>query len=163
MEYRGLLIALGVLNVGWLLWAIPRLRRCIPSAIAAQVGTYLWLGLAALVVWILLMARPGTTSIHHGSYATVILLMAGLAILISCLPARFPLALVSLQVMLFSLCWVLFPVPPQGTPQPGMFAAAALAFLSIAGLLALLAYLDGEEELPSEVESGNSLALASSE
>jgi hypothetical protein len=109
------------------------------------------------------MALPGSTMIHHGSYATVMLLLAGLALLVSYLPARFVLGLLTVQAVLFSLCWVFFPLPRDGSLDAGMVVECILAFLSIAGLLTWLAYLDRETKPSPQTESVGTLSPATSE
>jgi hypothetical protein len=138
-EFHGLLLAGGVLNVGWLILAIPRLRgRLLPATALQRVGLYLGVGLAGLLIWVLLLVLPGSTVLHQGSYATVLLLFVGLAMILSSLSGRLVLGLLLSQGMLFSLCWVFFPLQAGESLSAAMAGGCVQAFLAVAGVLCRL-------------------------
>jgi hypothetical protein len=105
-EYYNLLKTLGVLNVGWLVLAVPWLRRQ-PDPSLAEARTLLALALAGLAVWILLMFGPGATMIYQGAFATVIMLFVALATAVATLPRRAIVALFVLHVLDLIVIWLI--------------------------------------------------------
>lgn len=68
--------------------------------------TLLWVGLLTMVIWILLMFLPGSTVVHQGSYATMVLLFILFGKKVADLPSPVFTALIGLQVLLFYLAWL---------------------------------------------------------
>jgi hypothetical protein len=109
---------LGVLNVGWLV-ALASLRRS--HELDPTLGmTVPALGLAGVLVWVLLMFGPGTTVIHQGSHATVLLLFAALAAWLTTLPTWLASLLLLLQGAVFTVGWLLTS-PANGYGPPNLF------------------------------------------
>ena len=59
-----------------------------------------------VVAWILILFGPGTTTIHQGSYAIMILLFACLGAVVSMFPRPLLRLLVSLNVGYFIVVWL---------------------------------------------------------
>ena len=132
---------LGFLNLGLLLrlgkrWlrppapARPELRLADRCLVAALVSTG---------VWCLIMFNPGSTIIHQGSLATILLLFLALGIYLASLSSRLAWVVSAIQTLaifpIFVFGQLLFGNPRgtlmEGTLDPGF---AAVALLSLAGL-----------------------------
>jgi hypothetical protein len=120
--------ALGILNFGWVglacalcgwLWSAG------PVALRS-VGAILVLGAVGLLVWVVLMFGPGTTLIHQGSYATMLLLFTGLAMAVATLPRWLWAVLFAAHLLSFALVWLPCPPGPLNGPILGVAAAATL-------------------------------------
>jgi hypothetical protein len=99
--------SLGVLNLSWIILPI--------LFITNRPGNKLWLqpvlislgvALTSVLVWMLLIFGPGTTSIHTGSYGTMTLLFVGLASVLSLLPNALVLGLLIFQMVYFFVPWI---------------------------------------------------------
>jgi hypothetical protein len=92
--------------------------------------------LASVSVWVLLMFGPGTTVVHQGSYASVVLLFLSLAAWLSALPGRLPFIALGAQGILFSVTWLLTsPANNYGLANPFLIGSAVASF----GILSWLA------------------------
>ncbi|MCA9334361.1 hypothetical protein KC963_04910, partial [Candidatus Saccharibacteria bacterium] len=60
-----------------------------------------------VVLWVLAMFVPGSTVIHQGSYASVLLLLVLLGKKLALLPDYLFVGFVALQVGLFALAWLI--------------------------------------------------------
>jgi hypothetical protein len=117
-DFSCLFWTLGVLNVGWLAaLASPRRVHGLDPTLGFTVPA---LGLASVLVWVLLMFGPGTTVIHQGSYATVLLLFAALAAWLTTLPTWLMSLLLLLQGTVFAVGWLLTS-PANGYGPPNLF------------------------------------------
>jgi hypothetical protein len=106
-EFRYLLIALGLFNLGWLALLTRRGRRRVASSVdAGRLRLMFAIAGAALLIWVLLMFGPGTTLLHQGSYATVLLLFVACGALLTTLPAWLVRTAVAVQVAYGVLVWV---------------------------------------------------------
>ncbi len=108
--------------------------------------------LISLLFWVLVMFGPGTTIIHQGSYATMLLLFTGLALLISGLPRFLVYFLLTLHITLFVVIWaVTLPSIASATlapiPKLGM---AVLAIATLMGIIKTLHRLSQQELTPVE-------------
>jgi len=121
-DFFTVLNALGFLNVGWLFLPFAKRYRTFVTVCLAGAGL-------AIFCWTLAMFGPATTVIHQGSYATQLLLTAGLvAALAACGTSVLSL---SIAVMLIRLLWVYFFGPSQ---DAGDHDISSLPNLSAAGL-----------------------------
>jgi hypothetical protein len=105
-EYYNLLKALGVLNVGWLVLAASWFRRRLAVALG-EARRVMGIALLAVLIWVVLMFGPGTTWIYQGSFATVLLLFAGLAAAVSQLPGKVTAALLAIHVLDLIIVWLI--------------------------------------------------------
>jgi hypothetical protein len=133
-EFLSLFWSLGLLNLGWLVAVVamrrPALRLDPTLGFAVPA-----LGLAAVLVWVVLMFGPGGTVVHQGSYATSLLLMAALAAWLTALPPRLAYVLLALQGAAFAAVWVLTsPANGYGPPNVFMAPVAVLFFVALAAV-----------------------------
>jgi hypothetical protein len=127
-EFLCLFWAPGFLNIGWLWAALTAWRRPAPLNPILGIAALL-LGLASALAWVLLMFGPGSTVIHQGSYATLLLLFASLAAWLTTLPGWLPYAILIGQGLLFSVVWLFTsPANDVGLVNPFM-VVSALVFL----------------------------------
>lgn len=111
-EFFNVFKSISFLNVAWLIVFIKIFTKQFFSGREGRaVKIILGLSLVSLIFWILAMFGPGTTVIHQGSYATMILLFAGLGIVVSSLPGWLTYSFLLIQIFAFSLTWVLTPTP----------------------------------------------------
>jgi hypothetical protein len=105
-EFMCLFWSPGLLNLGWpvALAAAWRRRPALDPGLGYVVPA---LVLAGALAWIVLMFGPGSTVIHQGSYATVLLLLAALAAWLTTLPPRVAYVILFLQGTLFACGWLL--------------------------------------------------------
>jgi hypothetical protein len=95
------------------------------------------------------MFGPATTVIHHGSYATMILLFTGLAALITRLPAFLSYFLLAFQIVVFAVTWILTtPLTPPNSliVAPNIFVILLIVATSVS-LAKVLARLSQEQLL----------------
>jgi hypothetical protein len=127
--------SLGVLNVGFLCRYLAK-----PSAARPFADQCMWIGAGAIVVWILAIFPPGSTVIHNGSLANVLILFVPLVIYIVEAGPRFICSLLAVQALIvfplvaFAKPWV-EAVPGalvDGPVDPGMALVGLLAISSIA-------------------------------
>lgn len=131
-EFHNLFFGLGSLNLGWLIICAGKLNP------RARELVHVLLGLAGLnlLLWLVLMFGPGTTVLHHGSYACILLFAAALAASVTSVRITYTRLILALQVTDLALVWLLTsPAHAFGLPNPGMIVAAlgcALSFLGLA-------------------------------
>jgi hypothetical protein len=90
------------------------------------------LALASVAAWVLLMFGPGSTMVHQGSYATVLLLFAPLAAWLTTLPGWLPSTLLTVQGVFFAAGWlVTSPANQFGVPNALMIPWAAFFFVAL--------------------------------
>lgn len=110
IEFRYLINALGVLNVGWFVWLFIYFRSIIGIRRQPQYIRTLKLifhvSLTAVFIWVMLMYIPGSTIIHQGSYATMILIFCFLAIIVSSFPRFLLIFIIVLHITDFFCTWV---------------------------------------------------------
>jgi len=102
-EFFHLFNALGILNIGWVILLLSFILR---RKIQRSILLIMEIVVISLVTWILLMFGPSTTIIHSGSYATVMLVFFGLAILITDLPFPIVFPILSIHTLIFSFSWI---------------------------------------------------------
>lgn len=129
--------ALGPLNLAWPVLAagLVRSRRLWRRRHWRGAVAVLGLGVVAVVFWALAMFGPGTTQVHHGSYATMILLWVGLAGVAASESRPAAVALAAVSVAWFGAVWA-FDMPVSDRPLG--LADAALAVVAGAAVLAVL-------------------------
>ena len=130
---------LGVLNVGWLVLLITLFRRN-PSQVTQRAHGLMVIAAFSLVFWVLVMFGPSTTTIHQGSYATMMLLFTSLGSLLTQLPQWLCYALLTLQILLFTFDWIVtasigFGGQVMMAPNPWMLVVMMLSWASVAVLL----------------------------
>ncbi len=94
------------------------------------------------IFWSLLMLGPATTSLHAGSYATVVASFAAGILGLWTVSRWLALVITLAQVALFSYIHFFLLVPPKGNLQPGM---TELSVLGIVGTLYLLRRVCGQK------------------
>ncbi len=140
-EYFYVFRGLGILNVGWLVYLWLLLKR--PAAFkdfTHRIGTILGVILVSLLFWIGVMFGPAATTIHLGSYATMILLFASLAALVTPLPRLLIYALLAFQIVRFIIDWVVLTAVSSDTilmvvPNTWLFGLAILSTVATTYLL----------------------------
>jgi hypothetical protein len=106
-EFRYLSLSLGVFTLGLFGLLSRNVRRRVREAADGPRLRFVFiLTGSSLLLWILLMYGPATTHLHQGSYATMLLLFAGLGVLFSALPKWVIRAGVALQAAYWALIWV---------------------------------------------------------
>ena len=138
----------GLLNLGLL--ARLRLHRTDPVIRFAD--RLLAIALITLVVWCLLLFEPGSTVVHQGSFAAVLLYFAAMSLYLHAWSRRWMLILTGVQAaIVFPVHVFLVPVITQmskvtynGGLDPGM---AIVAILSLAALAAGAVYMNRQGQL----------------
>ena len=132
--YHGFVICLGFLAIGpfALLIGIFRQRRTREWRAAGLLWVFTALTLA---VWCLLMFGPGTTIIHQGTYATVLLGYVASILALWALSPRLAVAIGCCQVLLNVLLYVVLLYPPAAggllAEPPPLLTCALLAAASL--------------------------------
>ena len=136
-QFFHLLKTLGILNAGWIVLALLLLGLGYSrlSAETRMGALLLEMASATAVIWIIAIFLPGGTSVHAGSYAMVLSLFLGLAILVSWLPAWLKLLMCLFQLAYFLPVWAFFAKPNGMVLRPHLVAITAGMGLCI--LLAL--------------------------
>jgi hypothetical protein len=131
-DFFALFWTVGLLNLGWPL-VLARAWRRVPEAMEGTLGFVVpGLALASVAVWVLVMFGPGSTMVHQGSYATVLLLFAPLAAWLTTLPGRLPYVLLTVQGAIFAIGWLLTsPANQFGVPNALMIPWAAFFFVAL--------------------------------
>ena len=132
MEFRFIFFGLGILNIGWLVYLLPRGKAYLKATRIAMDDIKLSLGIVAagIVAWRLIMFGPGSTIIHGGSYLTMIILFVCLGSVLTTLPRRALQLLTVVKVMYFAIIWVI-------TIYAHSYISKPYVFLSLASTLAL--------------------------
>ena len=138
----------GLLNLGLL--ARLRLHRTDPAIRFAD--RLLAIAFITLVVWCLLLFQPGSTVVHQGSFAAVLLYFAALSLYLHAWSRRWMLILTGVQAALvFPVHVFLVPVITQmskvtynSSLDPGM---AVVAILSLAALASGAIYMNRQSQL----------------
>lgn len=97
------IVAVGIFNIGWLTLLSHKVR----SGLTAFDKRVLLTTLFTYLTFVLLMFIPGSTVLHQGSYAAVLLLYAVLGTFISRLSIKLLLSLLAIQLITFIYSWVL--------------------------------------------------------
>jgi hypothetical protein len=130
-EFHNLFFSLGPLNFGWFAGIWLLLRPINPGLRSGVIRLAAFVALN-LAIWIGLMFGPGTTVLFQGSYALVLLLLAGLAICIASLPALCRNGILILQSVWFLTVWLITsPANRYGIANFFMIIVSALALLAI--------------------------------
>ncbi|MET7421903.1 hypothetical protein [Dactylosporangium sp. NPDC005555] len=144
-EFRYLALSLGAFTLAGLALLTRAGRRRIRAG-ADPGGLRLLFGVAgaSLGLWVLLMYGPATTHLHQGSYATMLLLFAGLGVLYTALPRWLVRTGTALQAVYWALIWVA--AVWKGHHLHGGYLA--LSALSCAALVAALVVLHRRADPP---------------
>jgi hypothetical protein len=171
LQFFHLVHAIGILNIAWLGLLLPRhfrsgrssardgggpdsraprndpaeSRRLVPALAGA---------LLSLLFWVLVMFGPSSTTVHQGSYATVLLLFCVLTAYLHRLPAAVVRTVVALQVVVFLVLWV---IPPLG---PGVMIPNVPAAMIFGSCLVAVVGLASGERRPARFRPAWPLALA---
>ena len=132
--------ATGVLNCGFfVLLVLPiYLRKRGPDVVLSGALRLLALSLLSLVVWCLMMFLPGSTVVHEGSLATVILLFVALATMLAMALPRVGYVLLAIQaVLLFPLYVVARPFLMGGAAAVWHGTDRTMAIVGFTSLSAL--------------------------
>jgi hypothetical protein len=128
-EFMCLFWAPGLLNIGWVVAvaAAGRRRAVLDPGLGYVVPA---LGLSGVLTWVVVMFGPGSTVIHQGSYATVLLFMAAPAAWLTTLSNRTAYLLLFLQGTLFTFGWLLTsPANDYGLPNFVVIPLAIVFFV----------------------------------
>jgi hypothetical protein len=140
-EFRYVLFGLGLFNLGWLVLALPaarrRMRRLVDVALLKLM--FVLVGCTVLI-WALALFGPPLSKpiIHHGSYATLMLLIAALGALVTTLPRRLVGLVVGVQVGYFATVWLAL-VWSGPVRHPSYLGLSVLAAIAVLGWLAITA------------------------
>jgi hypothetical protein len=140
-EFRFVLLGLGLFNLGWVVLLLPAARRRMRQLLDAALLKLMLLVVAgAVAVWVLTLYGPplATPIIHHGSYATMMLLFAALGALVTTLPRRLVGLVMLAQVGYFGTVW-LASVWSGPVRHPSYLGLSVLAGAAVLGWLALAA------------------------
>ena len=147
-EFFHIFRSLNVLNIGWIFFGLglffKRFRRWYDANSALSI--LLLASLGNLAIWTLVLFGPGQTIVHHGSYATTILLFVGLSTLLSRLPRFVKYVLIFTQLIVFANTWIGWSVPAQYsstivyTPNIPMLILSAVIFIGLLEILIQLSY-----------------------
>jgi hypothetical protein len=99
--------AFGILNLGWFILLVASFFKRLRQRLWPTAGTLLAIALVSLGVWGLAMFGPGTTAIHQGSYATMMLLITGLSITLTALPDFLIFLMLGLHSLFFLNVWII--------------------------------------------------------
>ncbi len=140
---------LGILNVGWIVFVINLFKKSDSKGDSRKINLLLEVVLVSLAFWVLVMFGPGTTVIHQGSYATMILLYMALPALLSQLPRWLCYALLSCHIVLFIYDW--FIATTFGSfgwiiNAPNLFYLALIA-IGVVSIIRILRYVSDKIEL----------------
>jgi hypothetical protein len=146
-EFMCLFWAAGLMNLGWLVGLIAPWRRTALSG-SGPGWPVAVVALGGALAWVLAMFAPGSTVIHQGSYATLLLLFAALAGWLAKLPPKLAYALLGVHGAVFGWGWLLTsPGNHFGIPNWFMILLA-VAFFALLVMVAL-----GIPRVPSPVEA----------
>ena len=76
----------GALNAGWIVLTLLAFQHKVPAKQRAALAAILGVAAASLLFWVVAIFGPGGTVSHHGSYASNLLLAAGLCVVIGLAP-----------------------------------------------------------------------------
>jgi len=137
-EFRYLLFGVGLFNLGWSALLVRPLRRRAADLIdLSRARLILLVAAAGTAGWALLMFGPGATTIHRGSYATMMLLFAAGAAVIATFPHRLLLPVATLQFAYFGVVWVAS-VWRAGQLHPAYVALTVVAAAALAATVAAM-------------------------
>lgn len=146
-EYFNVFKSINILNISWLILFINLFaKRLLSKREGRAVKIILGASLISLIFWVLAMFGPATTSVHQGSYATMILLFTGLGIVIASVPGWLPYFFLCFQVFAFTVTWILTtpPVLPNMLlciPNIPLIILAVVNFIVIVILLQKLSMI----------------------
>jgi hypothetical protein len=129
-QFHQLFPMLGLLNLGWLALAVGLFSRSDPDS--AVNG--LLLGLTGIFIWVLLLFDPGAALVHRSSYADVLLLLMGLAIVLLRRIGWLIYPVLAVHTVIFVVAWVC--TTPSGTPSRWnsyMIPVTVIAFVVLVG------------------------------
>jgi hypothetical protein len=125
-QFLHVFLSLDVLNLGWLVVVAGAIFGPADSRYR-RLAYVLVIAVLCLIAWILLLLSAPI--VQHGSYATMILLFAGLAAAIAQLPPFLSLPLLSVHVVLSAAAILGFALDRQYAPAS--LAAAAASYLAV--------------------------------
>jgi hypothetical protein len=148
-EFFYLFRGLGILNIGWLVFLVNLFRKSDPGDTSRKINLLLEVILVSLAFWVLVMFGPGTTVIHQGSYATMILLFTALPALLSQLPRLLCYALLSAQIVLVIYDWFIsttFSSAEWLMNAPNLFYLGLIAIGTVS-IIKILKHISDQSEL----------------
>jgi hypothetical protein len=109
LEFRYVLVGLGVLSFGLLTLLIPSIhRKLLKSDLNTKYLRIMFtISLVSLAVWTLAMFNSATMVIHASPYLALILLFICLASLITFLPERLVFIILGFKITYFVLIWII--------------------------------------------------------
>ncbi len=161
MNFFYLSPCMGPLLSGLVALGIGSLRRI--GSVEWKTALRLWLVIAGtIVVWCLLMFRPGSTILHQGTYALVLLFAAASLLTLWALSPVSAVVIGSVSAALHVVLYVVLTrqstggeVLAENSLDYGLLSLAVLSFLAIVGSL----FLVPEGRLEHAHESGDGMAL----
>ncbi len=106
-EISYVVLSLGMFNLGWLALLLRPVRRRLREVMeVSRLKLMLAVVVSSTVIWTLLIYLPVNTVTYQASYATMLLLYAACAAVISVFPRTVVRALVAVQLAYFAVLWV---------------------------------------------------------
>ena len=142
-QFLHLFKTLGYLNLGWLLLfggheGLKKLRAANTAHEFGHARMLLEMALATALLWIFVLFLPGSTVVHAGSYAVMMALFAGLAILIAQMNTAEAIALLTVHIVHFFAVWVFGSIPRGSEFRPSAMAAVNGLAIGIIAALVLI-------------------------
>ncbi|QYM79765.1 hypothetical protein K0B96_03870 [Horticoccus luteus] len=144
-EFFYLFRAMGLLNLAWFLW---------PAARSARNGTtrpnlslrWTLVGwtLLTLALWILLMFEPGSTLLHQGSYAVMLVGCTLAVVILLEIPFWLSAIVLGWHFVYFSATWL--PYTGSAKLNPGEFVVMGIGILLLAAAVKVARQLDRKHE-----------------
>jgi hypothetical protein len=133
------LFAIGIFNLGWLVLLSKKYRRQL-SVVERRtiIGS-----LISLFIWSILMYLPGSTMIHQGSYATILLLMVVGGRLISRMGHHIITWVFAIQLVLFLYAWVIY----DYLVGVASLKSSAARILCVFACIAIMMYVNRRKQL----------------
>lgn len=104
-----------------------------------MIATTLGVAALSLIVWVLAMFGPGTTVVHQGSYATMLLLFAGLAMTLGASGVWLGAGVLVVHAALFAATWIFTTPDGAGSVTELNYPMAVVAIVALCGLIGLFA------------------------
>jgi hypothetical protein len=108
LEFSFVFFGLGLLNFGWLAYLLPNLRKRLKKSglNLVRLNQMFLIAGVGLIFWVIAMFGPNTTVIQSSSFLMILLLMVGLAGIISIFQKIWQLLIVITKVSFFLVVWI---------------------------------------------------------
>lgn len=132
-EFLVTFLAFGFFNIAWAALLFPKIRHTFSSDEASLLKDFGLIAGVSLLLNALLIFVPGSTVIHQGSYATMILLFIIVLLILGKLPKKLQTIVLTLQISLFFASWVMsvYTENAQSRFVAGLISLVALATVAL--------------------------------